>query len=369
MTGKRLYYIDNLRIFLISLVVLHHFAITYGAPGGWYYNEAEAGLPEIIPLSMFVASNQAFFMGMFFFISAFFMIPSLQRKGTGRFVSDRLIRLGIPTVLFFFILNPLTNFIANHYIRKQEPGLLEHIFSGRAFGFGPMWFVEALLIFTAVYLIIRLTPLKIRLPFPGTKKIIVTALLTGIAQFIIRIWLPVGWSWSFTNFQFPFFVQYIVLFAFGTIAWQNNWMEHFNRKMGMQWFLFAQALIFIGFPAVFIGGKATSSGLGPFMGGLTYQSFSYALWEQLVGFSLIMGLLGIFKDRLNAQTKFARHLSESAYGVFVFHAPLIVALSAVFLPLSIPPYLKFLVLAPLALLLTFLTAWLIKQLPVFKKIF
>ena len=67
--STRLFDIDNLRIFLISLVVLHHFAITYGAPGSWYYNESEAGMPEAIPLSMFVATNQAFFMGMFFFIS------------------------------------------------------------------------------------------------------------------------------------------------------------------------------------------------------------------------------------------------------------------------------------------------------------
>jgi glucans biosynthesis protein C len=369
MPQQRLYYIDNLRIFLISLVVLHHFAITYGAPGGWYYNETEAGMPEIIPMSMFVATNQAFFMGMFFFISAFFLVPSLESKGLGRFVSGRLIRLGIPTLLFFFLLNPLTNFIANHYIRKQEPGLWQHIVSGRAFGFGPMWFVEALMLFTAIYLLVRMIPSKIRIPFPGTKKILLAAVLVGITQFIIRLKLPVGWSWSFTNFQFPFFVQYIVLFAVGIIARQNNWLDHLHPKAGKQWFVFAQALIFIGFPAIFIGGKAMSLGLDPFMGGLTYQSLSYAIWEQLVGFSLIVGLLGIFKSRLNAQGNFARQLSESAYGVFVFHAPLIVAISAVFLNFSIPSYLKFLVLAPLALLVTFLFARLIKLLPVLKRIF
>ena len=68
----RLFYIDNLRIFLISLVVLHHFAITFGAPGDWYYMESQAGFPEIIPMAMFLSTNQAFFMGMFFFISAYF---------------------------------------------------------------------------------------------------------------------------------------------------------------------------------------------------------------------------------------------------------------------------------------------------------
>lgn len=113
MNQSRLFYIDNLRIFLISLVVLHHLSITYGAPGGWYYNESEAGFPEVLFMSMFVATNQSFFMGMFFMISAFFIIPSLERKGTGKFITDRLLRLGIPLLVFYFLLNPLTVFIRN----------------------------------------------------------------------------------------------------------------------------------------------------------------------------------------------------------------------------------------------------------------
>jgi glucans biosynthesis protein C len=98
---SRLFYIDNLRIFLISLVVLLHFNITYGAPGSWYYNESEAGFPAIIVQAMFNITNQSFFMGMFFMISAYFTAASIQRKSIGRFLKDRLVRLGIP--LFFFI--------------------------------------------------------------------------------------------------------------------------------------------------------------------------------------------------------------------------------------------------------------------------
>ena len=36
---SRLLYIDNLRIVLTALVVLHHLAIQYGAPGITYYVE------------------------------------------------------------------------------------------------------------------------------------------------------------------------------------------------------------------------------------------------------------------------------------------------------------------------------------------
>lgn len=366
--NKRLFYVDNLRIFLISLVVLHHLSITYGAPGDWYYNESQAGFPEIIPLAMFVATNQAFFMGMFFFISAFFILPSLIKKGTAKFIKDRLLRLGIPLLVFFYILSPLTVFIRNRFIQGGDISLVNYWIKGYGRGFGPLWFVEALLIFTFFYLIIHLLKFKITLKFPKTIFIILAAIFVGLLQFIIRIWLPVGWSMPFTNFQFPFFVQYIVLFVFGIIAYQNHWLDHINAKKGMQWIILAQVLVLIGFPLLFFVGDTANQGTESFMGGATWQSLAYALWEQLVGFSLIIGLPGLSKKYFNRQGNLARQLSAGAYAVFIFHAPVIVGISALFIFWKIPQLVKFIVLAPVALLTCLLVAYLFKKLPLVKKI-
>lgn len=363
MNQSRLLYIDTLRIFLISLVVLHHLSITYGAPGGWYYNESEAGFPEVLFMAMFVATNQSFFMGMFFMLSAYFIIPSLERKGTGKFITDRLLRLGIPLLVFYFLLNPLTVFIRNWFIRGEEPTFGDYLMNGWARGFGPLWFVEALLIFTFVFLLFRKTISSIRIGFPGTIKILLFALATALLQFIIRIWLPVGWSMPFTNFQFPFFVQYIFLFPLGIIAWQNKWFDSISFKTGKQWFIAAQVLIFIGFPLLFILGGATETGTDNFMGGIKWQSLGYAVWEQLTCISLIIGLLGLGKKYLNRKGNLAKRLSDSAYGVFVFHAPIIVAVSALFVNQTIYPPLKFILLAPIALLACFLVAGIIKSIP------
>ena len=368
MSKTRLLFIDNLRIVLTALVVLHHLAITYGAPGGWYYNESQAEFPAIIPMAMFVASNQAFFMGMFFFISAFFIVPSLQRKGTKRFISDRLIRLGLPTLLFYFLVSPFTVFIRDRFIEHQDISFVELLQKGWGMSFGPMWFVEALLLFTVVYLLFRKLISKIKLSFPSTLQIILAALTVGLGQFLIRIEIPVGVSHEFTNFQFPFFLQYVFLFPLGIIAWQNNWMDAVNSKMGWRWFVFAQVLILVGFPILFILGGATEMGTGAFMGGLTWQCFAYAVWEQLLCFALIIGLLGIFKKRLNRQGEFARQLSGSAYGTYVFHTPILVAISALFLDFQIPQILKLIVLAPITLVACFGFAWLVKQMPGVKNV-
>jgi fucose 4-O-acetylase-like acetyltransferase len=46
-------------------------------------------------------------MGVLFLISGYVSPGSLDRKGPRRFVTDRLIRLGIPLLVFFFVLNPI----------------------------------------------------------------------------------------------------------------------------------------------------------------------------------------------------------------------------------------------------------------------
>lgn len=367
-TSSRLWYIDNLRIFLISLVVLHHLSITYGAPGSWYYNETEAGFPEIIPMLLFVVTNQSFFMGMFFFISAFFILPSLKRKGTGKFLKDRLIRLGIPLLFFYFILSPFTVFLHHRFIQGEEVSLIDFWINQKGTGFGPLWFVEALLLFTLVFLLVKPLKLNREIPFPGTVVILMAAFIVGFIQFIIRIWLPVGWSMPFTNFQFPFFVQYVFLFAFGIVAYQNNWLRSVSFKAGKNWFLFAQVIIFIAFPSVFILGGSIS-GADKFMGGETWQSFFYAILEQILGFSLIVGLFGMAGRLVNRQGKITKQLSGSAYGVFVFHTPVIVAISVVFSEWQTSPLLKFVVLAPLALTACFTLAWLFRKIPGVKEIF
>ena len=59
----RLLFMDNLRVFLTILVVLHHLAITYGASGSWFYLERPT--PELAGalLSLFITElrkNRAF---------------------------------------------------------------------------------------------------------------------------------------------------------------------------------------------------------------------------------------------------------------------------------------------------------------------
>lgn len=111
--GNRLAYIDNLKALIIILVVIVHVAVTYSGIGSWFYIENKP-LSNISFYSFlfFETFNQAFFMSMFFFIAAYFIPPSLDKKGAKKFIKDRLFRLGVPTIIFIFIIFPVVLKIA-----------------------------------------------------------------------------------------------------------------------------------------------------------------------------------------------------------------------------------------------------------------
>ena len=105
----RLFFIDNLRILLTILVIMHHTMITYGALGSWYIRDPNTDEVTSSILTIFAVLDQGFFMALFFFISAYFVPGSYDRKGARKFLKDRLIRLGIPLILYVIILSPLIN--------------------------------------------------------------------------------------------------------------------------------------------------------------------------------------------------------------------------------------------------------------------
>ena len=74
MAAARLPFLDHVKVFLTALVVLHHCACAFGAcgEGSWYLIVKGGGGPRAFRLCVktFVTWNQAYFMSLFFFVSA-----------------------------------------------------------------------------------------------------------------------------------------------------------------------------------------------------------------------------------------------------------------------------------------------------------
>lgn len=366
--------IQNLRIFLTALVVLHHLACTYGGPRIWYYQENTSNFALFTLLTVFIAVNQSFFMGLFFLISAYFTPKSLQTKGFAKYIKDRLIRLGIPLTLFFLVLSPITAFMGWDSLRHGSVSLWEYLLSFQGISFGPLWFIEALLLFCMVYAVVylignsRFGRKPIQMQLPSDAMLIVYAVITGVLSFIVRLWFPVGWVLQPFAFQLSHFVQYILLFAVGTIAYHNQWLSSISLKRAVRWLIFAHVMIFVVTPAILLLGGALSGSLKPFYGGPYWQSLAYSLWEQLVGFALIVGLLGLFYHRDKHLSKWSVDLANSTYALFVIHAPIIVGLCVSIRTVQLDPFYKFIILGPISLVVGFSIAVLLRKIPLVSKV-
>jgi hypothetical protein len=166
--------IDALRASLTLLVVFHHAAITYGAIGSWFYKEIEpSSAPSSLILTLFVAYNQAFFMGLFFLIAGSLTPGAIARHGADGFLRERLMRLGAPLLVFILTLGPITVALAETAHGRPFLATLGWLARRGAIIVGPLWFVEALLIFCAAYVAVRAAigpaQLERARPFPSNR--------------------------------------------------------------------------------------------------------------------------------------------------------------------------------------------------------
>jgi hypothetical protein len=170
------------------------------------------------------------------------------------------------------------------------------------------------------------------------------------------------------NLQFPYFPQYIALFVVGIIAYRLNWFLGIPTATGKVWLGIAIICIFVVLPAVFVLGGALEGDTDPFLGGVHWQSFALSVWEQFVCMGMVIGLLVLFRDRLNYQGALAKDMAASAYTVFIIHPPVIVLLALALRGVTLHPLLKFVLVAPIAIAICFVLAHYIRKLPLARDI-
>ena len=59
-------------------------------------------------LSLFTGFNQAFFMGLFFLLADYFTPGAVERHRAAAFMRERALRLGLPLIVYFLLISPVT---------------------------------------------------------------------------------------------------------------------------------------------------------------------------------------------------------------------------------------------------------------------
>jgi ABC-type multidrug transport system permease subunit/peptidoglycan/LPS O-acetylase OafA/YrhL len=375
----RLFFVDHWRAMLAILVVLHHISLVYGASlQGYYYVEPPFNNPKAFTnLLVFALLNQGWFMGAFFLISGYFTPGSFDRKGAGAFIKDKLIHLGIPLLVFYFVLSPIA-FIGYYLMPAEMTGISTQLTWSsfwKAYpnftGLGPLWFVAMLLIFNLGYAFWSgLTSRKNAESQPVSS----TPSYLGIGIFILalagvsylwRMMIPLGKSvWQFPTLAY--LPQYLSFFVIGTIAYRKDWFRRVPESMGAITFVLAILAVVFLFPLAFSGQMFSlelSEALDNSMGNGHWQSAIYALWDSTFAVGISLGLLVFFRRSFNRQGWFGQFLSQQSYAVYLIHIPIVVFIAYAMRGIVVGSLLKFGLASLVIIPICFIAGALIRKIP------
>jgi hypothetical protein len=376
---NRIFYMDNIRIYLTVLVILHHLAVGYGGSGGWAIYENDFNPVDSITMivfTLFNTINQSYFMAFFFILAGYFTVRSFEKKGVVNFLKDRFIRLGLPLLIYGIFISTLVNFFVLNTAYIELRGgptslfdMVKYNIDNLILNVDHLWFLQALILFALIYALYRsVIPLKISSnetqdsstnSFPKDKVIIASIGFLALVTFIVRLFFPV--DTEFLNFQLGHFTHYGFCFWIGILAYNGKWFDNLSASQAKRWIVVALAMLVLLPIILIILVDLDNPNFDLFKGGLTLEAIIYAVWESIALIAISISITYLFRTRMNRSNKVLKSMSGSAYTAYIIHAMVILAIMTVLIPISLPAIIKFFIGALIGVPLIFILSHYIRS--------
>jgi len=367
---ERVAYLDNLKLLLVAVIIAGHGALAYGSlENAWPYQdirEVQLGAVSDVALAVIVIPAVLFVMGLFFLISGLVTPGSVARKDPVRFARDRLVRLGLPLLVWTLVLWPGAIWISHLAAGDAESFWTQLTDNDPILDTGPMWFVAVLLAYSLAYAGWRAwrrrTAAAVRSapqpsgPLSGRTLV---ALAAGIsaATALVRLIFPIASNEILQShlWQWP---QFVAMFGFGIAAARRGWLnpvsDRIRRGCGLAalggvaaWGLLELAV------AVTRGNPDVV-----FDPGFHWASLGMAAIEGPLAVGAAVWLLGLAQRHLDRRPgSLDRAMARSAYGAFLLQGVVLIGLMVALRPLALPAEVKALAVAGLGVAGSFALAW------------
>ncbi len=370
-TGARLYFIDNLRTLLVILVVAGHLAITYSGFGFWAYKERSNDITSYLFFLTIIGYCQAFVVSLFFMISGYFSSESMNRKSFGRFLWSKILHLGIPFLLFYLFLSPVGPYIKS-LVKGRDLTYFEFwwlsVKSFKNFQFGPPWFLLALFIFDGLHVSIYHMFKKYFVVKHGRFKVYYLVFLFVImaaSTLWVRNSFPV--DRTFLGFRPANFPRYLLFYIGGGLIFYKNWSGYIEKLRIKNWMIH----VFVSFIAILVVFNFSSvrGQENSFMGGYSWHAWYFAFWESYVAVIMSMLMLAVYRVYFNYTKPFLTFLADHTYPLFIVHTPVLLVSAYSLRMFKMPLIPKYFFVLALSLSICFLISFLLKRIPILRKIF
>ena len=226
-----------------------------------------------------------------------------------------------------------------------------------------MWYVESLLVFCLLYALIRL----ICKPIDGkcsSKPTIIGLLIfggiMGIGSYFIRQVSPQDhWIWPFGIIPLPMepahYLQYVMMFVVGILASRFHWLERISKATGIL-SLVIGCLLALG---IYLrdGGEWNN-----------FVTEWFGIYESLLCVFICFGLLWLFREYGNWSNKFWQWCAAQAYGAYIVHLLLMIALQNAVDGIWMGAFGKFMFIGVVTTIASFGLTWLLRMIPGVKKV-
>jgi glucan biosynthesis protein C len=363
----RLYFLDNLRAFVIVMVIVLHASITYmvSAPEWWYVLDKDRSLL----FTMLVLLVDVPLMPALFFVAGFFALPSLQRRGPSGFLREKTVRLAIPWVFGVVFLAPLATYMT--YVSRDIPmGYLEFWttdFWGPMFQQSVYWFLGVLFALFLLLAWVHAASPRLRASVPRVEqprgRLFVAFIASTAAGSILfapsvglDAWLPV-WPFMVQPARIAFYVGYFVL---GIYAERRGWFgaTGFRPDLG-PW----------GWGCVLAGGAYLTLRLSAPLDTVAGRAAAAVLFAAFCLGALVAGI-GLFQRRIDGAGMVWRTLAANSFGIYYVHPLILYPLAWVLLDLDVPAVVKATILVVVTLAGSLaVSALVLKRLPGVRRAF
>jgi glucans biosynthesis protein C len=323
---------------------------------------------------LFCAWHDVYLMSLMYFLSGLFVWKSLTRKGAGLFLSDRLLRLGLPLIPAVFVLMPIALYPA-YVATANEPSISNYWQQFVALPFwpcGPQWFLWELLALTilaaAIY---RLAPQAGdqlarwagRLSAQPGRFYVALAAVSAVAYVpLALIYSPWSWfqlgpiaiQWSRPLHYLVYFFAGIAVGAYGL----DRGLLATDGALARRWPIWI-AVATVTFLA-WIAPTALVMG--------TEQPHFALLLGSAVGYVLAcagggMAVLALALHFSARRRRILDTLSENAYGMYLVHYVFVVWLQYAMLSVQAPAIIKAAIVFAGTLLLSWVTVAALRSIP------
>ncbi|WP_339723683.1 acyltransferase family protein [uncultured Paraglaciecola sp.] len=365
----RLDYLDAARAIALLLGIVFHASISFMPIFiGWAVMDISTN--EAVPIFMLV--SHSFRMALFFLIAGFFSHMTFHQQGAHGFLKSRLVRIGIPLVIGWFLLRPLlvlcwtmgTQSMRGEVEFKSAFSAaitsLSDLPSGLLIG-THLWFLYYLLLICAGVLLIRLLlgllpSLKTRMTQLADKaitwfchsqfSIVVLCLPTAACLWFMQHWGIDTPDKSLVPL-IPVALLYAGFFLFGWLLQrQSSLMAGFSE---LTWLKFILCVISI----------LVTLKLSAFEMQLSHPNFMLFKAGYMLSYALMMWLLvsisiGLCKRVFTAPNKYIRYLADSSYWLYLIHLPLVIGLQIAFAELAMYWLIKLVCIVAITILISIL---------------